>query len=99
MTDWTVFLVGFGGALAMNLVQLAELANVPRPDRPDTFRDPYYVVRFIVYPVVGGGLAYIYHSSGTTLSPILAVNVGVSAPLILKSFFAAIPSLPNKKIN
>ena len=87
------------GALAINLLRLAELAQTPRTERPQTFSDPYYVLQFVVLPFVGGGLAYTYQVSGTILSPILALNIGVSAPLIFKSLASAIPPLGSRNVN
>jgi hypothetical protein len=37
--------------------------------------------------------------SGNNLTPIIAINVGASAPLILKSFAAAIPQNAIRRIN
>lgn len=72
------------GALAIKLLELAELPKIPVAQRPD-FKDWVYWVPFIVMPILGGGLAYMYVMSGIALKPILAVNVGVSAPLILRA--------------
>ncbi len=88
----------FGG-FAINILRLAELAQTPHPERPRTFSDPFYVLQFVVLPFLGGGLAYTYQASGTILSPILALNIGVSAPLILKNLASAIPPLGPRKVN
>jgi membrane associated rhomboid family serine protease len=93
------FWFGMFGGLAVNVLRLAELSNTPRVERPATFSDPLYVVQFLFLPLLGGGLAYTYHASGTILSPILAVNIGASAPLILKNFASIIPPLGPRKIN
>ena len=74
----------FSGGLAIKLLELAELHKVPKVERPD-LRDWLYWVPFLVLPLLGGGLAQVYLSANTALSPILAVNVGVSAPLILRA--------------
>jgi hypothetical protein len=87
----------FGG-LAINVLRLADLAKTPRSERPETFSDPIYLVQFFVLPFIGGGLAYAYHLSGTILSPILAINIGASAPLIFKSLGSAIPPIGPSKI-
>jgi len=87
----------FGG-FAINVLRLADLANTPRTERPETFSDPIYLLQFFVLPFIGGGLAYAYHVSGTILSPILAVNIGASAPLIFKNFASALPPFGPRKI-
>ena len=93
------FLFGLFGGLAINLLRLAELANVLPAQRPATFRDPYYLIQFICLPLIGGGLAYTYHASGTVLSPILSLNIGASAPLILKNFASALPSIGPRRVD
>ena len=72
------------GAIGMQLLSLMEMRNIPKTERPD-FKDFFYWLPFIVSPLIGGGLAlaYIYPDDG--LKPLVAINVGVSAPLILRS--------------
>ena len=72
------------GALGIKLLELAELYKLPKLERPD-LKDWLYWVPFIVMPILGGGLAQMYISSEILLKPILAVNIGVSAPLILRA--------------
>ena len=81
-----------GGALAIKLMDLAELSNVPIERRPD-LKDFFYWLPFLILPLVGGFLAYAYANSGTVLTPILAINIGASAPLILKSLASTIPPI------
>ena len=83
------FLAAVGG-LAVHLFNLVELQNVPKDRRPD-FRDWLYWLPFAVMPFLAAVVAFAYEQSGTTLSPILAINVGASAPLLLKSFASASP--------
>ena len=92
MTDTAVFVFGILGGLLINIVRLAELANTPRIQRPPTFSDPLYVFQFVALPLVGGALAYVYQAEGAVLKPLLAMNIGVSAPLILKTLAAAVPA-------
>lgn len=72
------------GAFAIKLLELAELHKIPKIERPDLM-DWLYWVPFLVMPVLGGGLAFAYVSSNTVLTPMLAINVGVSAPLVLRA--------------
>jgi len=78
------------GAFSIKLLELSELHKVPKIERPD-LKDWLYWLPFFILPLLGGGLAHVYISSDTTLSPILAVNVGVSAPLILRAMALANP--------
>ncbi len=96
MTGTIAFIYGFVGGLLINVVRLAELVNLPRIARPPTFSDPLWVFQFFALPVVGGVLAFMYHADGVTLRPLLAMNIGVSAPLILKTLAAAAPKGPGK---
>ncbi len=78
------------GAFAIKLLELAELHKTPKIERPD-LKDWLYWVPFLILPLLGGGLAHVYLSSNTVLSPLLAVNVGISAPLMLRAMAQAIP--------
>lgn len=77
-------LFAYFGALAIKLLEVAELRTIPKTQRPD-FKDWVYWIPFFVMPILGAGLAYVYVMSGIALKPILAVNVGISAPLILRA--------------
>lgn len=77
-------LFAFFGALGMQLLTLMEIRNIPKTERPD-FKDFFYWLPFVIAPILGGGLAIAYIFPGDTLKPLVAINVGVSAPLILRS--------------
>lgn len=81
------------GAFAIKLLELAELHRIPAVERPD-LKDWVYWLPFLILPILGGGLAYAYISSNTSLSPILAVNVGISTPLMLRAMAQASPLEP-----
>jgi hypothetical protein len=91
MTSLAAFVYGTLGGVLINIVRLAELASVPRIERPPTFSDPLWVFNFLALPLVGGVLAFTYHQDGATLKPLLAMNIGLSAPLILKTLAAVVP--------
>lgn len=74
----------FFGAIAIKLLELAELHKIPKLNRPD-LKDWVYWIPYVIMPVLGAGLAYVYLQSAQTLTPVLALNVGVSAPLILRA--------------
>jgi hypothetical protein len=85
----TLLLAAFGG-LTVHLLNLVELQNVPKDRRPD-FKDWLYWLPFGVSPALAAVVAFAYVNSGTPLSPILAINVGASTPLLLRSFTNANP--------
>lgn len=78
------------GSLLGFALGLLELRNVPRASRPD-FKDWLYWLPVIVNPGLAAILAFVYVSSGTALSPLLALNVGVAAPVILRGMASANP--------
>ena len=84
-----ILCAAFGG-FAINVLDLIDLKNIPKPERPD-FKDFFYWLPFVVWPVLGAGLVFIYIQSGIELKPLLAVNIGISAPLILRSMAQVIP--------
>lgn len=81
-----------GGALAIELLKLAEIRNLPKHERPD-LKDVWYWVPYIVLPLLGSGLAYVYLMSEIELKPFLAVNIGVSAPLIIRAMATSVPQI------
>jgi len=91
MTDYAAFGFGTLGGLLIGVVRLAELSALPRIERPPTFSDPLWVFQFFALPIVGGVLAFVYQAEGIALKPLLAMNIGVSAPLILKTLALAVP--------
>lgn len=87
----TAFVYGLVGGFLLSLVRLAELANVPKIERPPTFSDWVWVLQFFAMPFAGGVLAYVYNADGINLKPVLALNIGLSAPVILKAMAAVVP--------
>lgn len=96
MSELAAFGFGTLGGFLINVVCLAELAALPRIERPPTFSDPLWVFQFFSLPIVGGILAFVYQADGVSLKPLLAMNIGVSAPLILKTLAAVVPKDPGK---
>ena len=76
------------GGLIFNLLPFMEAIKRPKIERPD-FRDMMFWLPFCIWPLLGMLLAYAYQSSGTQLNSILALNVGASAPLILRGMVDA----------
>ena len=95
MDEWTP--VGFAafGSAAIGILELLERPNIPPPKRPN-LRDPFYLAKFILMPILAGGLAFAYVKSGQQISPLLAMQIGASTPLILRAMAAVAPRLPTK---
>ncbi len=90
-TEIVVALFAMFGGLGINFLHLLEQHSPIKKrqkkdgEAPYLFDPIYYPLRFIVLPLLGGGLALAYQTSGTPLTPILAVNIGACAPLIFKA--------------
>ena len=90
--DNPIFLAGVGGFI-VDILQLMELAKIPKEQRPD-LKDPLYWVQYIAYPFFGALLSYVYLATGLTLSPLIALNVGLSAPLFFRQAIKSNPFRP-----
>ena len=83
-----VFLWGFGGSVAVEVVSIFQFFHdtpIKFPERYSRFW--YYVIRLFL-AFIGGGLAVAY---GIEDKPLLAVNIGASAPLIIHALRQAVP--------
>jgi hypothetical protein len=91
----TIAIAAFGGLL-LNIVPLWEDTKKAKSDRAP--KDVLYWMFYIIWPLVGAGLAYIYLLDGSKLRPFLALSVGLGAPTTLRSLIsaAAHPSQPPK---
>lgn len=58
----------------------------------------YWVITFGMV-AAGGGVVIMYLRSHIELSPLLAVNVGASAPLIIGALVSQVPKLPPGKVD
>ena len=90
------FLYGLGGGLVPELVALYRMRQ--QPQLPQWFKSWIYWLPTIAMIAAGGGLAAAYAASGSQLGPILAINVGASAPLILSTITASAPDITPGKI-
>lgn len=73
-----------GGAIAYNLLDFLELHKKPKSEWPNFSAFTYWLAIFI-HATLGGGLAYVYLSAGQTLGSIVAVNIGITAPFLLRT--------------
>ena len=85
-----VFFVGFAGGLAAELVGLFELRTA-NPDKfPRYVRYWYYWLLTFAMAALGGLLAVAYGVQN--VKALLALNIGASAPLFLKSLARTVPT-------
>lgn len=85
MGGWETFGFGCLGVLLLNCVQYLEISRIPQVERPIDFGQKPYWFDFFARPVIGGVLAWVYWYIGEPIGPLVAMNIGVSAPLILKA--------------
>jgi hypothetical protein len=85
--NWTVLLFGvIGGALA-EVLKWWQLHEDPTP--PAYLKSVFYWGITLLMALVGGVLALAYKVDAS--EPLLAINIGASAPLILKGLASAVP--------
>lgn len=89
--DWQVLIaIAFFGGLAANIMRLLERRNAP-PGRKNPI-DIWYIAQFVILPIIGSGIAFIYLWDQTPLTGWLSFQVGASAPLIIKQIASAVPT-------
>ena len=96
MTFWdhryTAFLFGFFGGLAVNLLRLYSVSQSSAVERPD-----FNWIYWTQFPGLAfmGGIAALAHDLSTQITPLLALNVGLSIPALIKT--AADLQVPKRK--
>ncbi len=83
------------GGLTYNIVPLLELWKNPKESRPD-FKDLFYWVPYLVWPLLAGFLLYLYQSPGVQITKFLSFHIGISAPLIIRKMIEVLPVEPEK---
>lgn len=98
---WDTFLWAAGGGLAAEALRWWRLVRAHQEGSavplPAYARSPFYWGLTAVIVLAGGMLAAAYVASGQQLGPILAVNVGASAPLIVQGLASSAPALSGAK--
>lgn len=79
-THLQVFLAGLAGGCLLELLHWYSLKR--DPDFPTYAREPRYWILTALMAAAGGGLALVYF--GARAEALVAVHVGLSAPLILQ---------------
>lgn len=89
-----VFALGCAGGVIAEAYRWFSLRE--SPDLPVYAKSILYWVVTVVMVLVGGALASVYGISPD--NPLLAVNVGISAPLILKSLVQVVPQPQQRQL-
>jgi hypothetical protein len=93
MSVCAAIIYGLLGGVFVEISGLFKLRRQAPDSRPVYLTYWFYWVITAAMALVGGGLAVVYLQSGVMLNPILAINVGASAPLILESIASQAPRL------
>lgn len=81
-----LLLAGIGGFM-LNMMNLYEEQKRPKNMRVD--KDALYWVMFGFWPIGSAFLAFVYLLDGSTLRPILAFTIGITAPTTLQAMIQA----------
>jgi CBS-domain-containing membrane protein len=75
------FIWGFCGSVAVEIITLYQVYHTSEMTIPERYhRKGFWIVRFLL-SIIAGGLAVAYDID----KPVLAVNIGASAPLIFQA--------------
>ena len=84
-------LLGLAGGAAAEILQWFRLRKELHRGVPDWARHWLYWIITFVMVGFGGLLVFIYQASNVEISPIIAFNIGASAPLILETLIGQVP--------
>jgi hypothetical protein len=91
-----VILAAIGG-LVVNVLNLLELQHIPKDRRPD-LHDLFYWLPFLVWPLLGGMVGYLYNEPASPLGKLVAFHIGISSPLILRTMVNALPTQARQQL-
>lgn len=90
---------GLGGGCAAEVLKWYRIREELHKGLPDYAKNWAYWIITGVMILFGGVLVFIYQSSDNVrLSPILAFNIGISAPLIISTLANQIPRIDRGKV-
>jgi hypothetical protein len=87
----TLVMAAIGG-LTSSILNLLEIGQLPRDRRPD-LKDWLYWLGFLGGPLLGGLVGYLYSEGPTPLGRLISFQLGLSAPLILRSAANVVPAI------
>lgn len=80
--SYLIIVAGAGG-FVLNMMNLWEDSKKPKSERVP--KDILYWVFFAFWPFAGAGLAWLYALDGSSLRPLLAFSIGLSAPTTIQA--------------
>ena len=76
------YIMGFAGGIAAEVLSVYKITRT-KAKLPEIMRTAFYWVMSFLMCLMGMLLVFAYTKSGVTMIPILAFNIGASAPFIL----------------
>lgn len=87
------FLFGIVGGLFVELLKHYRFVQENPSPLPSTYRNSYYWIVTFAMIVAGGVLTMAYSLTGAKLNPIIDINIGASAPLLIGTFATRPPKV------
>ena len=75
-------IIAYIGSVFANFIRYVSAKTLPDERRPD-FDAFYWKAFFIVFPLMGVFLLLCYLLEGTPIPPLLALHIGITAPLTI----------------
>jgi len=95
MTDLGGFAIGVLGGIAAETLKWHNLKDgLQEKGIPESSKSFWYWLITVVMIALGGALVVIYMNSGAIFTPIVALHIGASTPLLLAGITREIPTLP-----
>ena len=92
LTETTLW--GAFGGLAAEAINWYSLRHLKLSEYPYWVKSPLYYAIAVVMIFIAAVITLAYARSGTTLNPLLAIQVGASAPLIIRRGRDALATKP-----
>ncbi len=90
-----LIILGFIGGLLVDFLQILELQNKPKGERPD-IKEFVNWIPYVAWPFIGAILVYAYDIPGLQLNKLLSLQIGMSAPLVLRQMARSNPFAPKE---
>jgi hypothetical protein len=90
---FSAFFGGFLGGFLVEILSVYKIRRLPPQKRPDWIYSFFYWFWSFAMMLSGGALVVVYIASNVSVTPILALNIGASAPLIIGAFADKVPSI------
>ena len=87
-----IILFGLFGSILGDLLFLTKLRQIPKDERPN-FRKISFYIPIVVNAIIGFGFVMAYYYTIEELTPILAIHIGASSPLIARIMLTTKPPI------